>query len=538
LDPCLEMREYFSHGCFQKLFAAINKKYRSLGRVGGTIRMHGLSPEERDLLTGFLGRDCREQSRITIKLQDVDKILQQSRFALPLPEFLSFYFDAEILSKKEAALLETREWETFFAGLEEQACTAVTRDWLAKLAAGEGAGYRTFLALYRQNKPETAELLKICLAALDRLAKHPGRRQRLPVFAAVLTGDPHALDGDRPLGRLLFFGLHHLYGLFETEYGAERRKELFSRAGLEEDDLSSNVIVAGLQVRADDPREPVFVASNATASPLLLPLRFLEQPTAWLPAKLYIFENPAVFSAILDAISVCQDPCKEYRSTGIPDIIDPNVAGACNPILPDPHTTRAEIPNMTDPDIDKAVVPDLIDSAAAGVGLPILTNPAAAKNRIPKLTDLDAAKASTSNLIDPATAGIGVSALHDPAPSEIRPPALICTSGQPSVAALKLLDQLVEAGSTIYYSGDFDPSGLEIGQRLAERYGPSFNPWYFDTAIYLQASKGVKLTPEQLKKLTTQHVSWDNKLIETMLQVGQAVYQEILVEQMTKSFTK
>jgi uncharacterized protein (TIGR02679 family) len=416
-----EMQDYFSHGCFQKLFDAISKKYRSLGRVGGTVKLHGLSPEERAVLTGFLGRDCRDQARVSIKLQEVDEILQQSRFELALPELLSLYFGVEILSHKEVALQEEQKWAVFFAGLAKQAHTAATFTWLSELAGGGGAGYRTVLALYRQNEPEAAELLKTCVAAMDRLVQFQGRRQRLPVFAADLTGDPHALDGDRPLGRLLFFGLHHIYGLSETEYGAERRKELFSRAGLEEDDLSSNVIVAGLQAWPGDPREPVFRASAAVASPLLLPLRFLEQPTRWLPAEAYTLENPAVFSAILD-------------------------------------------------------------SAVDGVEIP----------------------------------------------------ALICTSGQPSVAALKLLDQLVEAGSIIRYGGDFDLQGLEIGQRLAERYGASFQPWFFDTATYLQAPKGVKLTAEQSKKLAGQRVAWDNKLIETMLQVDKAVYQEVLVERMIK----
>ncbi|WP_051273150.1 TIGR02679 family protein [Desulfotruncus alcoholivorax] len=416
-----EMQQYFSHDCFQKLFDAISKKYRLLGRVGGAVKLNGLSPEERDVLSGFLGRDCRDHAEVSIKLREVNDILQQSRFDIALPEFLSLYFGAEILPNKETALLESRKWSSFFAGLQEQTLTPVTRDWLSELAAGRGTGYRTVLAMYRQNELEAAELLKSCVEAVDQLVRYPGRRQRLPVFAARLTGDPHALDGDRPLGRLLFFGLHHMYRLSETEYGAEKRKVLFSRAGLEEDDVSSNVIVAGLRVRPGDPREPVFTSSTATASPLLLPLRFVERSTGWLPASVYTLENPAVFSAILDFAE-----------------------------------GRAEIP------------------------------------------------------------------------------ALVCTSGQPSVAALKLLDQLVEAGCTICYGGDFDPRGLEIGQRLAERYGASFKPWFFDSAAYLQAPKGVKLASEQVKKLAGQRVSWDSKLIESMLQAGKAVYQEVLVEQMIK----
>ncbi|GBF32863.1 hypothetical protein DCCM_1059 [Desulfocucumis palustris] len=418
-----EMLEYFSHHCFKKLFDAISKKYRSLGRVGGAVKLNGFSPGERDVLSGFLGRDCRENAVISVKLREVEDILRQSRFDIALPEFLSLYFSSEILPNKEVALLEGRKWFAFFAGLQEQALTPVTRGWLAELSGGGGAGYRAVLTMYRQNELEAAEILKTCVEAMDRLVQFQGRRQRLPVFAAGLTGDPHALDGDRPLGRLLFFGLHHMYRLSETEYGAERRKVLFSQAGLEEDDVSSNVIVAGLQVRPGDPREPVFTAAAAAVSPLLLPLRFLERPTMWLPARVYVMENPAVFSAILDS---------------------------------------------------------------AGDGSDI--------------------------------------------------PALVCTSGQPSVAALKLLDQLAEAGCTMCYGGDFDPRGLEIGRRLAERYGASFKPWFFDTAAYLQAPKGISLAPEQVKKLAGRQVSWDSKLVETMLRVGRAVYQEVLVERMIKDF--
>ncbi len=420
-----EMLAYFNHSSFQRLFAAAARKYRALGRVGGTVRLCGLTPEEQEALTGFLGRDCRDRAEITVSLQEMDGILQQSRFSLAFPEFLSRYFGDEMRSHKEMARQEEQQWAVFFAGLAKQACTPAACTWLSKLAGGRGAGYRVVLALYRQDKPGAAELLEACVRALDRLILLPGRRQRLPVFAANLTGDPHALDGDKPLGRLLFFSLHHLYGLSETEYGAERRKALFSRAGLEEDDLSSNVIVAGLKVQPQDPRAAVFTASAAAASPLLLPLRFLAQPTAWLPRKIYVLENPAVCSALLDA-----------------------------------------------------------------------------------------------------------------APAGVEIPALLCTSGQPSVAALVLLDQLIAAGAAICYSGDFDPAGLEIGQRLAERYAAAFQPWFFDADTYLQAKKGVKLTGEQRKKLAGLQIAWDNRLVETMLQVGKAVYQEVFVEQMGKHLYK
>ena len=419
------MLDYFSHQGFQKLFSEVGNKYKSLGRVGGSIKLGGLSSEEREVLSGFCGRDYQDSTQLVIKLAEVEKILQQSRFDIDLPSFLEMYFGRKIVPNKDIAQAESKKWLDFFDRMKDYSFTELTLEWLVGLYDGKSAGYRTLLSMYRQNEREAFNLLKLCVEALDRLVKYQGRRQWLPVFAAILTGDPHALDMQNPLGRLLFYGLHHMFQLPETEYQAERRKILFSKAGLEEDDLSSNVIVAGLKVKAGDLREQLFNSAVETASPLVLPLRFLEQPTTWDFMAVYVMENPSVFSTLLDYLG-----------------------------------------------------------------------------------------------------------------GDSKIPAMVCSSGQPSVAALKLLDQLAAAGCIIYYSGDFDHKGLEIGQRLAERYSASFCPWFFNTAAYLQTYRKVKMSPEQSKKLAGLEVSWDDRLIKTMLEAGAIVYQEVLLEQMVGFFKR
>lgn len=53
---------------------------------------------------------------------------------------------------------------------------------------------------------------------------------------------------------------------------------------------------------------------------------------------------------------------------------------------------------------------------------------------------------------------------------------LICTSGQPSVAALRLLDLLATENTRIFYSGDFDGKGLSIAAQLCARYPERLTP--------------------------------------------------------------
>lgn len=49
--------------------------------------------------------------------------------------------------------------------------------------------------------------------------------------------------------------------------------------------------------------------------------------------------------------------------------------------------------------------------------------------------------------------------------------SLLCTSGQPRYAALKLISLIIQSGIPIYYSGDLDPDGIGIADRLWQRFG-------------------------------------------------------------------
>lgn len=61
--------------------------------------------------------------------------------------------------------------------------------------------------------------------------------------------------------------------------------------------------------------------------------------------------------------------------------------------------------------------------------------------------------------------------------------SILCTSGQLKTAALILIDMLCEAGCKIYYSGDFDPEGIEIAEKLIQR-DKNIVPWCFSKENY------------------------------------------------------
>ncbi len=431
-----DILKYFSQPGFRRLFQGIRRKYQSLGRMGGKVQLRNLTPEEQEFLSGFFGRNLARQSGLTADVAEVDRIILESRFGIGLEELLPLYFREELRSNQEVAREQGEQWERFFSGIEPLAFREKTREWLQVLKTGKESGYRTFLSLYQEDRAEAARVLRTCVRALDELPAITGERCRRTVFAARLTGNPHGLDRGTWLGRLLYSGMLYVLGINQAAslYQAEKMRAVFRQAGLEEDDLSSNVIVAGLRAKTGDPRAGLFESAGESRSPLILPLRFFEQKTVWFPFEaVYVVENPTVLSAVLDAWE-----------------------------------------------------------------------------------------------------GPGCWANQD----RLCCPPIICPSGQPSVAALRLLDELVAGGTKVFYSGDFDGKGLEIGVGLWNRYQEAFVPWLFDTCAYEGASAGTQLSEEQRKRIGSLEIPWDQGLPGAVLQRGYVVYQEVLVEKIVRELRR
>ncbi len=114
-----------------------------------------------------------------------------------------------------------------------------------------------------------------------------------------------------------------------------------------------------------------------------------------------------------------------------------------------------------------------------------------------------------------------------------RPPTMVCTSGWPSTAALKLLQMFVDQSpdNRLYYSGDFDLKGLQIAASLMTRYTGHCYPWRFDVesyAVALQAG-GVAANRVELAGLSALPEVFD-PLVLVMRDKGMWAYQEGIVQ--------
>ncbi|NLB42601.1 MAG: DUF2399 domain-containing protein, partial [Clostridiales bacterium] len=98
------------------------------------------------------------------------------------------------------------------------------------------------------------------------------------------------------------------------------------------------------------------------------------------------------------------------------------------------------------------------------------------------------------------------------------------------LSSLVLLDMLSKEGTMIYYSGDFDPEGLRIADRLQSRYGDQLILWRYGATDYKKALSYESLDDVRLKKMDN-IVSPD--LVDLSLYIRQhacAGYQELIID--------
>ncbi|GIO93732.1 TIGR02679 domain-containing protein [Paenibacillus lactis] len=346
-------RVYFSQPGFTRMLKEVWKRYASLEKTGGHAIVSKANAEECEAINAFFGWYKKPGDDIRVPLAKFERELLGSAFPFTIAELHEVLIGESLRTKSDRVLLAMREWQALFEAVEAQFAAQGTQPrpevagWLTGLREGRAAGYRTLRELWRDS-PEVAQrelthavkawnLLFAGDAALGLGGNDsPSSIIRLPVLAALATGDPHALDRNVPAGRLLFQVLRSAdRGKAFIEGGADsaelidpidpvdpasttepadpdpststdstsppdsdgipgssgvdtlEAREIYRNAGILDDDISSLV--------------HVYYPWGEMKEPYVLTLRQVEIADALPPVTdLYIVENPAVFSTLVD----------------------------------------------------------------------------------------------------------------------------------------------------------------------------------------------------------------------------------------------
>jgi uncharacterized protein (TIGR02679 family) len=422
------------------------------GSPRGKVELSDATQDERDALDGFMGKLTKPHEPAILPIRPFERLLREYGLAPSLLELFEALDGKPILTRGLMREQYAAGWNGIFRRVRREVGAQMSPEaesWFDALHRREGAGARTLQRIYGEGEDLAVRALLQVLQALSFVeARKRSAAERidpilpLPLLAARITGNAHGFDWKEAAGRLLWYGLEHLFGeggdggvaMEDAETGPSEGESVFSirsayirsvyrMSGLADDDLSSQVLL--------------FAPSwGGVWEERVLTLRQVEKSSVepnW--GDVYAVENPSVFAYLLAAVQ----ERKEELSAG------------------------------------------------------------------------------------PAS------------------PILVCVSGQPSLAAVGLLDKcLRNAGKRrFYYAGDLDVKGLEIAETLARTYRESFVPWCMGTADFAEiAHRGMELTKEEKIRLAGMTCSWDGRLPALMLEWGRKAHQELLVEIMAQTWLK
>lgn len=299
---------YFrKYNVYGRLFASMREKYASLGHLGGSFVLSGLTEEERGVLSGFAGADLGSEPTVRLSFSQLKWALSKSRFgACTWEEILTAYERKPLVVKKEERTRQKEERDAFWEDCLSQCGKEDVREWLSVLLREQGPGYRLVLKQYKADRKEARKLLTGVIHAAEHLPADRGQRQFLPVFASGITGNPHSFDEGTSAGRLLLqFGKYRFGEADGQLSGIEQKESVLYQMGILRDELSNTCLAYRVTGRKKEggvhqgiqgfyEEGQAFVLTLHTLGGLL---RLEPSPDHF--SRIYVLENPAVFSYLI-----------------------------------------------------------------------------------------------------------------------------------------------------------------------------------------------------------------------------------------------
>ncbi|MGI6751162.1 MAG: TIGR02679 domain-containing protein [Anaerovoracaceae bacterium] len=284
-----------------RLMDGMREKYRSFGRFSGTLEMV-LTGEEADFLNGLMKKHYSQGERIRLSIVKLLGAFEETRFkGFDFLQVCNQYFGYPLETKKDEWREISREMQVFFSELQKQYYGSCVGDWISSLGEETALGGGRFIkSLYRRN-PQELKLAVGWLREIESLLEK-GLRTSLPILAAEATKNPHALDKDQSLYRILLYFLAHAKGVdFPQEL--EGVLALFDSAGISVDVGNRTILTYGFNGRTayGDKGWDRFWKNG---EPLTLTMRNLEDVIGIYPVnsqnQMFAFENPALFTRMTE----------------------------------------------------------------------------------------------------------------------------------------------------------------------------------------------------------------------------------------------
>lgn len=305
---------YFKeYSVFKKLFQGFREKYASYGTFSGTVTLRNVNAEDIEVLEGFFQKNFHGQKSVSISAAKFEKALSDSRFGMFTPkEILELYFKEEMTGKKERQQKEEREREAVLIQVRKEYEMSPSSGWLNSIKWKSGSG-AYLLKRYRESG-ERCETLRSLLVLGAKIVNGLPIRQNeteyLAVFAAKITGNPHAFDNGTKDGQFLYllvqwFLTQEAFVIEKSDiFPALHKQRQYLATGILKDDISNYAMVSGICARKKDGESHSGMKGFREEGDMVhVPLSVIAD---WAKVEcpdneIYIVENPSVYAMLAKA---------------------------------------------------------------------------------------------------------------------------------------------------------------------------------------------------------------------------------------------
>lgn len=273
----------------------------------GAIRLERPSPAQRDELRRLLGIGQLRGDSISVRLDDLDKLLANSGICSGLADAV-VELAGPIHNRRQAREGIAAAWARIFS--EQRARWTHEVEHPALLSWLDTLQKKGILSRIAEGDIKRAEELLGCVSRL--VASLPADQLTRMELAARLFGDAHTLDDDRALGRLCVQAAAAWSGC-ELKNGPEGRREAWEQVGVLIDSLSAPLLVLNLRAQPDSLIGQVLCLHADAGEPARLSARsLLRQSPRFSRADtgpvVFACENPSVVAAAADRLGPSSAP--------------------------------------------------------------------------------------------------------------------------------------------------------------------------------------------------------------------------------------
>lgn len=297
-----ECLAYFGQSpVWKKVLRGFREKYSSYGRFGGKVVLKNLKSQDIEELEGFFGKSFHGQKSVTVSAEKFRQALEVSRYKNMTPEWLlENFFEEPLLGKQEQKLLRQQEkeriWENFRKSYEGMPIETVEESLKNIVKDSEN-----------RELTEWERLLRLGAEMYNHLPYRQSEKLYLAVFAAMLTGNPHAFDNGTADGNFLYqiIQMDMESRSIEIEaseiFPAYKRQKSYLMAGIMLDDISNYAMLYQVQAVKKDGSIHQGMAGFAREQHIVqVPLAVISE---WellrcSQDEIYIVENPSVFAVL------------------------------------------------------------------------------------------------------------------------------------------------------------------------------------------------------------------------------------------------